>query len=616
MFKKNIEALRGKNPELAEKLEKISIESIKDVTVAEAETSDLILGYKGVALHNVIDPLREANALWNKTITSELKKTDIQIVFGLGLGYLFKRACVNSNSKVFLIEPLTEVLRFVLEHVDLSAELSDNRVYITDNTRDIIDKLKAEYLQGDKAEFLFLPAYISLAQDVLEDLTVKTVKVIEEKSSDTNTIFKLAKVWVRNFILNISQFQNSRPLGFFKDSFEGKTALIISAGPSLAENIEKIKANQDKFVTIAVGKAFKTLVENNIIPDFVTFADAIHTIKQIEECEEFIEKTTLIITSKTDYEVTQLNAKNKILYLPETDPFAALFPQDSGIYKSASTVSLINYFIAKVLGFNKIAFVGLDLAFPDNKIYATGEELKVNENGYIKMGDDISNRKLIYVKDRNGNDIPTRDDYALFIRQFEEILEEEMSLSKVINTSTKGAYIKGMEYVEFENFIEELEESNVIPKTCYNIDEIIDSVNNKTEAKWLEYIENVFNRLHSTNNEIKDIKAASELIVNDVENMLDKFEKDEDVNDSFEELRQKIIGMRTRIINNFILQNSLQGRFWIYTKNYITENVYNKENIISNLKLEKELFQAVYKHSSKILEFLETSSSKYSVKTG
>ena len=349
MFKKNIQAVREKNPELAEKLEKINLESIQDITVTEAETEDLIIGYKDTALHSLVDPAREAKALWNKTIKTDLKKNDIQIVFGLGLGYLFKRAYVNSNSKIFLLEPFVEILRFVLEHVDLSEELSDKRVYITDNIKDITNKLKKEYLQGDKAEFLFLPAYTSLAKNTLEDLTNSSLKILEEKSTDINTIFKLTPLWCRNFIMNLPYFINSRPLGCFKDIFVDKTVLLISAGPSLAENIEKIKENKNKFVTIAVGKAFKILVENDIIPDFVSFADAVSTEFQFEGLEKVFEKTNIIMTSKTDNKVAKLKAKTKILYLPETDIFTDLFKTDSGLdagsYKSAGSISIINYFI-------------------------------------------------------------------------------------------------------------------------------------------------------------------------------------------------------------------------------------------------------------------------------
>jgi len=97
MFQKNLEAIKIKNPKLAERLGKIDINSITGIEVLEAESKDLIISYKNTPLHSTIDPSREAKTTWNRTIKNELKKNDIQIVFGLGLGYLFKRAYVSAD---------------------------------------------------------------------------------------------------------------------------------------------------------------------------------------------------------------------------------------------------------------------------------------------------------------------------------------------------------------------------------------------------------------------------------------------------------------------------------------------------------------------------------------
>ena len=609
MFEKNIDAIRLKNPQLAEKLEKINVESIQDITVGEAETKDLIIAYKDLALHSTIDPIREANAIWNKAVHTELKKNDIQIIFGLGLGYLFKRAYVNSASKIFLFEPMLEVLRFVLEHVDLSAEFSDKRVYITDNAKDIAEKLTLEYLQGDRAEFLFLPAYASLEKDTMQDLTTRLVKVLEEKSTDVTTIFKFTQGWTKNFITNLSCFSEFRPLGYFRDTFADKNALIIAAGPSLLENIEKIKKNKNKFITIAVGKALRVLVENNIVPDFVTFADARNLELQVQGLEHVIAKTNIIMTIKTDSKIAGLKAKNKILYLPETDPYTNLFIKysslDPGSYESASSISIINYFIAKNLGFRNIAFVGLDLAFPDNKIYATGESLKTDENGYIQMKDvKKTNRKIIYVKDKDGNPIATRDDYMIFIRQLEGILEEDTSLSRVINTSIRGAYVNGMDYVDFDSYTRNISELNI------NVNEIILGINSKTGNVWLECMQKVSKEIYTKHDEIKQINEKTALAVDDIKAMIEIMENDPEYkpdHDRISDLQHTLNELKSRLMNNLILQNSLQGELWMYTKNYITQNMHEKTTILNNLKVERRLFKQAYRHSSDILGCMESS---------
>ncbi|HSA06385.1 MAG TPA: DUF115 domain-containing protein [Candidatus Gastranaerophilales bacterium] len=610
MFEKNIQAIKIKNPEFAEKIKGIDFDLIKDqITVAEAESQDLIIGYKGIALHSMVDPIREARAIWNKTVKSDLKKTDTQIVFGLGLGYLFKRAYLNANSRIFLIEPVLEILRFVLEHVDLSTELADERVYITDNIKDATNRLQKMYLQGDKVEFILLPAYTSLAKDTLEELSVKVINVIEGKSSDVNTIFKLAPRWMRNFIKNLPFFADFRPLGFFKDKFVDKTALIIAAGPSLVENIDKIKQNKDKFITICAAKALKTLAENDIIPDFVTFADAGGFQGQVKGVESILEKTNIILTSKSDHTAIKMKTKSKILYLPETEPFSNLFQKysktDPGIYKSASSISIINYFIAKTLGFNNIAFVGLDLSFPDNKLYSTGETLETTEDGFIKMeGMKSFNRTVKYTKDKNGMEIATRDDYLLFIRQFEEIFEEETSLSKVVNTSVKGAYINGMAYFGFDEFLREL------PSQAINVDEMLSDSDNSVANDWNNCLKAVFNELYSQKEAINEVKEESELLINSIHKFIDIMEKETGIflrGEKLSKLQQNVIKIRKKIMESLTLQISLQGILWEYSKNYKTDNLANKDVMLNNLKEDEKLFISAAKHSAKILTNLEES---------
>lgn len=608
MFQKNLEAIREKNPNLAEKLEKIDLEEIKDeIVVAEAETKDLIIGYEGVALHSMVDPLREAKALWNRTIRTEPAKNDVQIIFGLGLGYLFKRAYVSAVSRIYIVEPFINVLRFVLEHVDLSAELSDKRVYITDNTKDVISRLRAQYLQGDKAEFLFLPAYASLAKSQLEELTEKTLKVLEEKTSDVNTIFQLAPGWTLNFTANLPCFAKARPLGFFRDLFADKAAILVSPGPSLVENIQKIKENRDKFVIISAGKAIKALSANGIIPDFVTFADAQGTWFQTEGFEDTLRQTHIIMTSKTDNAIARLDAKSKIIYLSDTDNFESLFnrhsPQNPGNFDSAGSVAIINYFVARALGFTKIAFVGLDLAFPGNKLYATGEPLKTDPNGYIEMDGGVSIRKIRYVKDKNGNEIPTRDDYLVFIRHFEDIIEEDTLLSEVVNTSSNGAYIKGMKYAEFDEFVAGLD------KQEFNIDETLFSVFNSTANEWQSCIKAITDEYYGEKPEIIEINREAATLAEGLSGIMEEVEQNKTVKDTekVEELLQKSAEMRGKIMDNLILQNLLQGVLWEYTKNIRTERLFNRDSVVCNLKTEKTLLEQIRNLSTSVLKQMEES---------
>jgi|GEM_PF-1939290 len=610
MFQKNISAIKSKNPELAAKLENISIDKIKDIEVLEAETKDLLISYRNTMLHSAIDPVREAKAIWNRTITRDPVKNDIIVVFGLGMGYLFKRSFINSKSKIFLFEPFPEVLRFILEYVDLSAEFSQDRIYVTDNIQDIISKIESVYLSGDRVEFLFLNSYVALAKDVLSELVDKTLNVCSSKISDQNTIFTQCGYWTKNSILNMSDLKESRPAGFYEGSFSKKPCLLISAGPSLKANLEKIREFKDKFVTIALAPAYKVLVDAGIIPDFVAFADPINFPNFVKGTEEILENINIVMGTRADNSILNYKTASRILYFSDIDPIATHFQSNIsdnvGLYKSGGTVSIMSYYFAKALGCDPVICAGLDLAFIDNKTYADGRELEVSPDGKINAicpdsVNDTFNKNLTYVKDRNGQMIPSRDDYALFIRQFEDILEKEIN-PRIINTSTSGAYIKGMEYMEFEQVIDSLDLSTI------NTNQILTDIYKKTDNNWGKASNTALQELIIQNEKIKRVDSNCKIIITELQDILGFIENKERTQEALNRLdniKSEFISLRNTIIDNPYISTYMQPFIWTYSQTYKLSPIPDVEEIIFNMNLELNFFKQSAVATEEILHWMD-----------
>lgn len=620
MFQKNLEAIKLKNPDLSAKLEKINLADIKSIEVTIAENKDYNINYNSTALHNPIDPVREAKTTWYKAVKTELKKNDIQVVFGLGLGYLFKRAYVNSCSKIFIIEPFIEILRFVLEYVDLSKEFAENRVFITDNPEELLKKIHAEFLSGDKIEYLFLNSYLFLSKDLLIDLTQKTLKICESKCMDQNTIINQCKLWVENFVLNMQYFPESKPIGFFKEVFAKKTALIVSAGPSLNQNLAKIKENRNKFIIIAVPSVLKILINAEIIPDFAVFADSKHMLKHISGIENYLSKINLVINSRAENKIFQQDFKSKLIYFSETDALSGwiknIVGEEIGVYKSGGTVAILAYYFAKALGCDPIIFTGLDLAFIDNKIYADGHELIVNSDGFVEVWQedkkDYVSKKLMTVKGYNGEMLPTRDDYALFIRHFNEIFTQEYNPARIINTSVSGAYIEGMEYVEFNNIVENLSSQNL------NTDEIIQDILNKASAKWLDSNNSIYYGLKNQAVKIRNIEKLSKNISEELKEICDLFEeKDKKIDliqNKAENIKDLMSDVRDEVIKNAFLSVYMQNEVWQYAKNYKTSILPSMDDINHNIKIEYDFFAIVHESSKIVAGLIEKFLAEYKIK--
>lgn len=603
MFQKNMEALRVNNPVLAQKLEDIELSSIDKVHVYEAKNKDLIITYNETPLHSTVDPTREAQATWVRSVKTELNKSDIQIVFGLGLGYLFKRAYTNSNSKVFVYEPLIDVLRFVLEYVDLSKELADSRVFITNSEDELVKKISDDYLTGDRAEFLFLNGYASVAQEQLVSVTNKLIEIIENKQIDVSTIISKAKIWTKNSILNFKKFDKVRPLSLIKDKFANKPAMVIAAGPSLANDIELIKANKDKFVTIAVGKALQFLKANGVVPDFACFADSQYVENQLEGLDSYVNGINAVVATRADIVALKSNFKTNFVYFTDTDSIASwaasIVDDKSVAYKSSGTVTAIAYYTAKILGCTDVVFSGLDLAFTDGMTYAGSKELAPASEGKVKHSEAV----FKYVKNVQGQEIPSRSDYALFIRQFEDIIEEDKNTVSFFNTALEGALIRGCDYKPLSEVIE------IVAGEKLELQPVIDALYKDTQEKWANLDKSLSTELSKQKTELTKIADEATAVTSDLKSIIVMFEEREKnlspLQQSIENVKDKLSNLRNAVVQNPFILNYVQNDILKYTQAYKTSILQSLDEVEFNTKLEHQFFELIAKTCGEILNWFE-----------
>ena len=439
MFNKNLNALKSKNPVLAEKLENISLGDIKDnIEVYQAESGDVIIAYEGLALDDIYDPIRVAKTNWNLNVNNELKKYDIVVVYGLGLGYLFKRAYISCDCRILMYEPKIDILRYVLEYVDFSNEILDDRVYFTTDKVDALNFLTEKYLSDDNLVFLYPNAYAQLMTNEMAEFTSDVVEVCNLKKMDVNTITRLAKKWAQHSLVNLTNMQSSRPVVWLKDAFKDKIALIAAAGPSLRDNIDIIKKNRDKFILISVNRAAPVLYDNDIIPDFVMFADVAEIDALINKYEKQFNQSTIIADARANNSIFK-SFQNVLIYFSKNDLIAQHLSNITDnafeLLETAGTAATQAYYCAKLFGINEIIFAGLDLAFKGNVIYADGRTATPDENNQVPVDTSKTYKKnVLQIKDLNGKMVLTRDDYALFVRQFEDIFSTDSS-SKLYNVT-------------------------------------------------------------------------------------------------------------------------------------------------------------------------------------
>ncbi len=485
---KNLECIAAYNPKLAEDLLKITSLS-GSFELVETNFKEPNLVHNGIPLHSQNGADEEAKGIFSKVQNSALS---IHIVYGLGLGYLFKEFCENSKGKVILFEPDLEILRATLELVDFSKELSQRNVKVTSKTTNFKEIFSQEYTYKAKPTLSFLQSYKNNYKNRIDEFFREVEIFAGICTADYNTLKMAIMTSIYTSLDNLPYTLDETPLWEVKDSYKDKTALIISAGPSLDLNIETIKNNRDKVVIFCVGTAFKALMKNGIKPDFLNVIEVHDCSGQIAGYD--LSEINMILEPYTNNVFHKLKVKQKFIFPTNSGHANIWWSKITGVdispYFAKGTVSYEALFSAKMLGFSKIILVGQDLAYVNNQCYSKDAaysqliydvnpetkkvQIKINDyDKYIeslvpKDGVDPKNdykafashkitnlnETLYFVRGISGEMLPTQGGYATFIEHFKEFASKNIDLN-LINSSMIGANIEGFKNIPLEEALQE-----------------------------------------------------------------------------------------------------------------------------------------------------------------
>lgn len=452
MFEKNLRAID--NAALQRRLSRISIEeSMVGISYCVTPSNDYVLLKDDIPADDLNNPRESVQKVLKENVKHDMKSNDIIITFGLGLGYLLDETFQKYPSRIFIYEPDLNLLHFVLNNVDISEHLSSGRVFLTNDLDELINKLSSSFITKDKVEIVYLPNYALVKNKELLLLTKKVFDACKSKLVDVNTITKFSQRWLFNTIQNLS-FINNTNTGYkiadLENKFVGQTALVIGAGPSLRDNIEKIKENRSKYVIFAVNKVVKTLLENAITPDFIVCMDAGNMEKTLGGLEPHFSNINCIMDLRTDEVLPQKGFKKTFFVFSETDFLAqklAKFNNLMKLYETGGSATTLALCAATKLGFSKIVLVGVDLAFKDNVIYSSGETMNRISQEQIVV--DNTTKNVVQVESVKGGMVYTRDDYQVAIHHFESVIKE-LGCTEVYNITTFGAKIEGVKSTTLE----------------------------------------------------------------------------------------------------------------------------------------------------------------------
>ena len=309
---------------------------------------------------------------------------------------------------------------------------------------------------------VFFPTGAKLQADIFSDFVVQEVPLVvrigpesdPEAENDFRHIFELlsvallAKVSVRQWPERFTEQLLSRLPALaecqsavaLRSIFKGRDVLIASPGPSLGDSLADLKANRDRFLLIAPIRSLLTLLNSDIVPDFAFHVDATDFSKIIP-AHPLLEQIPLICTDYAHNSVFE-GGFGCVYIVPEPSMARsaiseALHGCDVPILQGGGVATCAVAFAVQ-LGARSITLVGQDLSLSRGTYVAQTENANTVALGYKEF-----KTHSLTCEGINGERLPTKEDYAWFIGELENLARVFSKEVRFVNSTAHGALLAG-----------------------------------------------------------------------------------------------------------------------------------------------------------------------------
>lgn len=359
------------------------------------------------------------------------------VIYGMGMGYHIEALLeLDETIQVVVLEADRYILDIAREYGATQLWEQKDRVQIIYDPN--FEKL-AEYAKNlDQKKEQFLVYYPSM-QTIRNEYYFKQIeKYFINYSSMRTQLTRLNGNFLKNkegFVYEVSQCR--------KD-FEGKNLYIIAAGPSLDKNMDQLKRVTQEGIILATGTVLKKLLKAGIKPDYAIVIDGgAGTYKQTQDLEECDVPLFYMATAYYKIPLTYPGEKYAIFQqgYKKSEEYAA--EKGYPLYETGGSVTTVALDIGIKFGCRQIIFVGLDLAYTDNKDHADGTVS-------VKS---VQTESLYQVEDVFGNQVYSARNLDIYRQWIENRIEREKEI-KFIDATEGGAKIKGTVIGKLQDYVE------------------------------------------------------------------------------------------------------------------------------------------------------------------
>ncbi|MEK9722737.1 MAG: 6-hydroxymethylpterin diphosphokinase MptE-like protein, partial [Rhodospirillaceae bacterium] len=329
-----------------------------------------------IAVHRIIKRSVEAGMSFSTQPTDD--SCFHTVVFGVGLAdHVTAFMELTDCQHLALIEPNAEFLYwslfvfdwaklygdFVTRHRKISFTVEQTPAKIVEITRDRMRYVNPSFFDSTYFFIAYRNSVTEAALDLMlqqRDLFMTGLGFLEDELD-----------MVRNSYHNLKDFEGHRYKKPAAADVRAVPVFVIGAGPSLDNDLDFIRANQDRVVIISCGTAIRVLLANGIKPDFQMEIENVPAVPELTMivAEKFDMSGITLIATSTVYPGLREFYDRTIYYFRQGLSSFSLFHQgtDSSIASSTPNIANLGFAFAQDCGFRNIYLFGVDLGARDPK---------------------------------------------------------------------------------------------------------------------------------------------------------------------------------------------------------------------------------------------------------
>ena len=498
---KNIEEL-NKNKYNLRAIQKLKNYKTKDDLYKIKLNKDNLITviYNDKPLTSAYAPIEEAKRLINQNVKDSSSHIGIflSIASFYHIDYFLS---LNEDSEAIIIEKDIEIVKLVFENIE-SKNLKRAIILLNEKIEDIISFFNF-YIAEENIKKIIYIRHIRASnikaenKNYYDNIHAVLINNIKEKLMSLTSNYYFAPIWARNIIYNL-KLNKGYSIKTYKNILNKKTPLLlISAGASIDNYIEKIKELSKTYFILSLSHAFNTLIKNGIKADAIVSTDggfysSIHIIDSIKN-------DIPIFTAHTTYPFPLTNIdKNRIFYFSHDESFEKIiYPHENtnNIYfQMEGSVIMPALRIANFLNPKYIILAGCDFCHLNDKshsIYSNAVALDFLISDKLKTFENLKYKRLNDNQNIECYDNILRKSSASLISyktHFETLANEIIKETEIFNLTKESAKIENVKIL-----------NNISNNTNKNItinNYIEETINEKEFIKKLEsFIKNIGNEI-------------------------------------------------------------------------------------------------------------------------